>query len=155
RSTVEVGPSTCAPDGDTVYFLGTERLDLAGRTQGLFSVPFDGSAEPTRLTDAEGWDLHDTHAAARLVAGKDGVLAVASRRGAVDVVRVPYDGGEPEWITSGRHMVTGFDAAAGTLVGVVTSEVSSGEVAVLDGGTPRVISDFGSDFGRSVALRPM
>jgi dipeptidyl aminopeptidase/acylaminoacyl peptidase len=160
RSTTTVARPVVGPGGDTVYFLGTEHLDVAGRTVGAFAVPLDGSAEPRRLTDAEQWDLHDTHHDAPLRAGADGLLALAARRGAVELVRVPYDGGEPTLLTTDRHMILGFavsgDGADGETVAVVeTTDVSAGELAVLDGEKLRTLSDFGAEFARGVTVRPM
>ncbi|MFL6136596.1 MAG: S9 family peptidase [Frankiaceae bacterium] len=155
RSTTLVSSPAISADGTTAYFLGTERLDVAGRTAGAFSVPLDGSAEPTRLTDAERWDLSDSHHDGPLIPTPDGLLALASRRGTVELVRLSYDGGEPTVLTSDRHMLTGLAVAGDTIVVVESTDTSAGELAVLDGEKLRVISDIGGEFQRGVALRPM
>jgi dipeptidyl aminopeptidase/acylaminoacyl peptidase len=143
------------PDGATVYYLGTDHLDLAGRTVGLFAVPLDGSAAPERRTDAEEWDLHDHHHHGPLVATPHGLLALGARRGTVQLVEVPYAGGPPRELTSGPHLLTGVAAAAGTVAVVQATAGSAGEVAVLRGSELRPCTDFGAELARGTALRPM
>jgi dipeptidyl aminopeptidase/acylaminoacyl peptidase len=155
RSDTIVGRPVVAPDGATVYYLGIGDLDGAGRSLSLFSVPLDGSAASRRLTDPARWDLSDAAHDNPLIATKDGLLAIAAWRGETQVVRIGYDGGAPEQLTSGKHRVSGLDTAGDVIVVTVATDRSAGEVAVLDGGELRIRTDFGGDFARNVVLRPM
>lgn len=155
RSTTTVGPCVITPDGQRVHYLGIDNLDMAGRSTSLFEVPFDGSAAPRRLTDPEQCDLYDSHAVPRLVGDGHGLLALAARRGAVDLVHLAEGASEPVVLAAGRHMVTDVTAAADTVAAVVTTGESAGEVAVLDGSQWRRITDVGSGLARSVPILAM
>ena len=118
-------------DGATVFFLGDslgEGLrDFVGRTTSVWSVPSDGSAAPTRLTPEEG-----PHCVGSPVVAGEGVLATADRRGAVDLLRVPFGGGEPTEVIAAKVQVQGFASQAGVTVAVVSDGRSSGELVVAE-----------------------
>ena len=153
---VQSASPVVSADGRTVYFLGTDQLDLAGRTVGLFSIPFDGSAPPRRLTDAEEWDLHDSHHDAPLRLGPEGLVALAATRGSVHVVRIPLDRqARPEPIGPAEHMVTDVALAGGAMAAVIRTATSPGEVAVLEGSQWRQLSDFGRELRESSPPIPM
>ena len=132
-----------APDGMSLCFaaaeLGADGQETLGRNVGLWSVPADGSVPPTRLTDTE--TIH-------LVRGgtidttPDGVLACAERRGAVELLLVPYDGREPERLLSGRRQVEGMAYAETVLVAAVADPGTGGELIAVADGTERQLTSF-------------
>lgn len=85
------GYSQLLVDGGTLFFLAMEfeEQDFVGATAGLFSAalsPDGATAEPvTRLTDPATVELED----APLVPAADGILVLAERRGAVELLSVP------------------------------------------------------------------
>lgn len=153
-SSTSVGPPTFSLDGRTLYYAGSEHLDAA-RAAVLFSVPTDGSAPARALTDPETDDLHDSHSAARPLATAEGVLVVSARRGALELLRVPGDGGSVERLTTGDHQVCDFAVGGDTVAVIRTTDVCPGEVAVLEGGRLRVLSEFSAPLARGTSLRPM
>ncbi len=155
RSTTSVGPSVVSEDGELVYFLGADELDIAGTSTSLFSVPFDGSAAPSRLTDPELWDLSDSHAVGKLLRHRGELLAPTGHRGAVEIARVPEGTAAPELVGAGHHMVLDFAVAASTTAGVVASGSSAGELAVLRGEDWVVLTDLGAGLAASTAILPL
>lgn len=154
RSTTTAGAPLVSEDGATVFYLGADDLDLAGRSTSLLSVPFDGAASPTRLTDPEEWDLSDSHAASRLLRLGSDLLAPVGRRGSVEVASVGPEGavalrGE------GRHMVTDFSVGRPTAVGVVSTDTSAGEVAVLRDGRWVTLTDLGAGLSSAISMSDM
>lgn len=127
-----VGQPRFTPDGATVCFsasrLGPDELTGVCRNEGLWSVPADGSAEPRPLTDQERFNLASP--GGMIETTPDGVLFTNEHRGAVQLLRVPYDGGEPEVLVDGQRQVTGVATAAGVLVVTVADPYSWGELAV-------------------------
>jgi dipeptidyl aminopeptidase/acylaminoacyl peptidase len=147
-------PSASA-DGGTVFYLastdlGPDAADFVGRNGALWSVPADGSAEPTRLTTPET-DL--VPLGDRLIVDGDGVLAATRRRGSQELVRVHATGGEPEVVFGGARTVLGAEVAAGRIVATASDAVNAGEVFVL--GRDEPLTDFGADLTAGAQLRPM
>src|SRR5262249_58656669 len=101
-----------APDGGTVYFVGTELgssgRDYTGRNHGLFAVPADGSVRPLRLTDPE--TVHLAAATGPLRVDADGVLVEVEHRGSVELRRVCPDGSQ-QAVLAGPRQVAGHAAA--------------------------------------------
>lgn len=126
------GGQDVSADGATVYFLGDaigEHLDdFVGQTTGAWSVPLDAARAPERLTPEREPRLTGTP---RVV--EDGVLALAENRGAVDLVRVPFDGGEPDTLVGGPVQTQSFDSSGGVTVAVVADGRSSGELVRVTG----------------------
>lgn len=128
------------PDGTRVCFaasdLGASGRDIGGRNVGVWSVPADGSAPPSRLTDAQAIHLIRDGA---IETTPDGVLACAENRGGVELLLVPYDASPPQVLLGGKRQVEGVAKAGATLVAVVASPQSRGEVVALtegaDGGS--------------------
>ncbi|HET9893415.1 MAG TPA: S9 family peptidase [Streptosporangiaceae bacterium] len=130
------------PDGTAVCFAGTELGEpaaMTGRNTGVWSVPSDGSAPPARLTDVEAIHLARESA---IETSPDGVLACAERRGCVELLLVPYDGGEPARLLSGHRQVESFARAESVLVASVADPSSMGEVIALESGAERQLTTF-------------
>ena len=131
------------PDGTSVCFtaveLGADGREMLGRNGGLWLVPADGSAPPRRLTDAE---------AVHLVGGgtiettEHGALVAAEHRGAVELLLVPYDGGEPETLMAGQRQVEGVARTDSIVVAAVADPGTCGELVALAAGTELPLTSF-------------
>jgi len=131
-----------SPDGRTVWFLasdpGSSGTDFVARLTGLWSVPVDGSSEPTRHSDPEWDDL-----VGPLTVGAGGVLCHRLVRGSVELVRLG-DGGL-EVVLGGPRQVLAHDQGPGELVVTVADPGTAGEVEVLgEDGLPSRRSHFGA-----------
>ena len=145
RPGLSVDRVTFTAAGTSVCFaaveLGADGREMLGRNSGLWSVPADGSAPPRRLTDAESVHL----AAGRTIEPTErGALVAAERRGAVELLLVPYDGGEPETLMSGQRQVEGIAGTDSMVVAAVASPGSCGELIALAGGAERPLTSFGT-----------
>ena len=147
----DAGVPAASADGRTVFYLavsdlGPDRMDFVGRNGALWSVPADGSAAPTRLTEPAS-DLIPV--GDRLLVDGSGVLACTRRRGSQELVRVPATGGEPEVVLGGARTVLGAAAAGGRIVVSASDAHSAGEVFVV--GRDESLTDFGAELaaGRS------
>jgi dipeptidyl aminopeptidase/acylaminoacyl peptidase len=154
-----------AVDGGAVVFVGveTDGRRAVCRTKSLWSVPLAGG-QPRRLTDPERYGL--TAPDGEIVATPDGVLFLNENRGAVELLRQPLAGGEPEVLAGGEpevlagggpevlaggepevlvdgpRQVLGVGTAAGTTVVTVTEPGSWGELGVAERGTVRRLTEW-------------
>ncbi|HKE99224.1 MAG TPA: S9 family peptidase [Actinomycetes bacterium] len=148
-----------SPDGRTLYFVGPGVVRPSGHTNGLWAVQADGLAPPRRLSEAERWDLQPLLPVGSLplLADATGVVSVALRRGAIDLVRFPVAGGEPERLLSGDRQVLGYDRSpdGDVIVAVVAHATSAGELVVLRDGHEKTLTELGAELERSFPLRPM
>lgn len=155
---LNAGQPRFGPDGRTVYFVAVplekdERSSVVCRNNGLWAVPVDGSDRPVRLTDPEWYNLARPSGMIEPVA--DGVLFTDEYRGAIRLVRVPYDGGEPTLVVDGPRQVIGAAHAAGVTVVSVTDPHTPGELAVVRGGDLTTLTSFNPEFGDTIPVRPM
>lgn len=129
---------------DALLVIGTDvgegGRDFVGRQPGLFVV-VDGMTE--RLTDAENVDLGGSQLTARVGGG---ALAQLRDRGDTRLVEITRDR-TLSVLTLGSEEVTGHDANDALIAYVFQGPGTSGDLAVIDGGEVRVLSDF------SAALR--
>ena len=140
------------PDGATVLYLGVTDLtddDFVGRNGAIWSVPADGSAKPTRLTDPS-YDLQP--AVDALVPYGDRVLATTRNRGAQELVAVGPDGGV-EVLLGGARTVTAAAYAGDTVVATAADAVDGGELFRVGSDGP--LTDFGAELSGTGRLRPM
>ncbi|HLU33873.1 MAG TPA: S9 family peptidase [Natronosporangium sp.] len=146
-----------APDGRRVYFVASQlsENDRAGtcRTVGLWVVPVDGSAAATRLTNRERYHLARPNG--MIEALPDGVLFTDECRGAVRLLRVPVDGGEPAVLVAGERQVIGATTRGGVTAVTYADPSQPGELAVVEQGELRRLSGFNHRFGREIEVRPM
>jgi dipeptidyl aminopeptidase/acylaminoacyl peptidase len=127
-------------NGEWLFFtaqdLGEDGLDFVARNTALYAMPV-GGGKATMLSDVESQDI-----GGRLEAfGVDGVLALNTSRGSVQLIQWAADG-ESEILVKGPRVVIGA-SAVGDLVSVTYGDASSnGELGVLEKGELRVLTDF-------------
>jgi len=148
-------------DGASVCFAGSE-LGAGNHTNallgyGLWSVPLDAAQAPRRLTDDR---FHLSFASQMIVPAPRGVYFATDNRGEVNLILVPYGGGEPELIIGGERQVNGYAVAPGSsdadiVVAVVASAGSAGDLLVTSGGNERLLTSYGQDVREHADLRPI
>jgi dipeptidyl aminopeptidase/acylaminoacyl peptidase len=141
-----VGQPRFSPDGARVFFVGTETDGRHGvcRNDMLWAVPVAGGA-PRALTDPERHGL--TAMEGEIAVTPDGVLVLNENRGAVELLRIPFDGGEPEVLVDGERQVLGAAAAGGTIAVAVADPTTWGELAVVvPGGGARHLTDWNAGY---------
>ena len=113
--------------GSSLYWVGTEftGIDAVARNQGLWRADLDGSGV-VRLTDFETVDIE--RLSGQPVADSDGVLLVVRNRGALELRRIPFDGGTGEVLAGERASVKSFASDGSTVVAVVSTPDSPGQV---------------------------
>jgi dipeptidyl aminopeptidase/acylaminoacyl peptidase len=144
-------------DGRTIYVtavpdLGPDGTDFVARNATLCRVPAGGGALEV-LLDPEEHDRGD-ETPATVVVG-DAVLFGVQRRGAVELLRVPTAGGEPERLVDGPFTVRGFAAAADVVVAAVAHDRSAGELVAISAGRRALLTDFGSALGETGRLHAL
>jgi dipeptidyl aminopeptidase/acylaminoacyl peptidase len=145
------------PDGQHIYLtavpdLGRDGLDFVSRQ----AVPcrVDAGGGPlVPLLDPERHHRGD-ETPTTVLAG-DAVLVGIERRGAVELLRVPLDGGEPETLVDGPFTVRGVAAAGGVVVVTVAHDRSAGELLALTPGRRRLLTGFGRDLGATGRVHRM
>lgn len=145
-------------DGGTVCFtagpLGTDDLTGVCRYEALWSAAVDGSSSPRRLTAQETYNLASPNG--MILPTPDGVLFTNEHKGAVQLLLVPYDGGEPHVLVDGHRQVLGADAAGGVTVVSVADPHSWGELGVLaTNGTVDTLTTWNAAYPVEVGVRPM
>jgi dipeptidyl aminopeptidase/acylaminoacyl peptidase len=137
---------TAVPD------LGPDGVDFVARQAVPCRVDAAGGAlEP--LLDPELEHRGDETPATVLAGGA--VLVGLQRRGAVELVRVPLDGGTPEALVDGPFTVRSFAAASGVVVAVVAHDRSAGELIAISPGSRRLLTAFGQRLGQTGRLHRM
>lgn len=150
-----------APDSARVCF-AAETLDENNRAYatssfGLWSVPTDDSGQLRRLTDPEGYHL--SFSSQMIATVEDGVYFANDVRGEVNLVLVPYDGGEPQSVLTGPRQVNGYAAADGPdgpiIAAVISSAHSAGDLVTVHGGVERVRTPFGAELQARATFSPV
>ncbi|MCW2683349.1 MAG: Dipeptidyl aminopeptidase/acylaminoacyl peptidase, partial [Blastococcus sp.] len=145
------------PTGSTLYLtavpdLGSDGVDFVARQAVPCRVDAGGGPlEP--LLDPQEFSRGDETPATVLVDGA--VLVGVERRGAVDLLRVPVDGGAPEPLIDGPFTARGFAAAGDVVVAVVAHDRSAGELIALTRGRRRLLTAFGRELGETGRLHRM
>jgi dipeptidyl aminopeptidase/acylaminoacyl peptidase len=139
------------PAGRTIYVtavpdLGPDGVDFVARQAVPCRVDADGG-ELEPLLDAE--DDHRGDETPSTVLHEGGVLVGVQRRGAVELLRVPLDGGAPESLVDGPFTVRSFAAGGGVVVAVVAHDRSAGELIALTPGRRRLLTAFGHPLGET------
>jgi dipeptidyl aminopeptidase/acylaminoacyl peptidase len=145
---------TYGPDGGlyvtAVPDLGPDGLDFVARQ----AVPcrVDGGALRPLLDPAQHHRGDETPAT---VVVDGAVLVGVQREGAVELLRVPVDGGPPETLIEGSFTVRGIAAAGGVVVAVVAHDRSAGELIALTPGRRRLLTAFGATLGETGRVHRM
>jgi dipeptidyl aminopeptidase/acylaminoacyl peptidase len=145
------------PTGRTLYVtavpdLGANGLDFVARQAVPCRVAAAGGALEPLLDPAHDHRGDETPATV-LVDGA--VLVGVQRRGAVELLRVPLDGGAPEALVDGSFTVRGFAAGGGVVVAVVAHDRSAGELIAITPGRRRLLTDFGRRLGETGRVHRM
>lgn len=131
-----------ARDGQWLFFLaqdlGPSGQDFVARNTALY-VMRPGGGDATRLSDVETMDLG---CSGRLeLGGPDSVMPLNNARGTVELLEFQASG-KHEVLVRGGRVVTGGAADGGSLVVSFADASTAGDVAVVDGGQLRVLTDF-------------
>jgi len=145
------------PDGRSIYLtavpdLGPDGVDFVARQAVPCRVPATGGA-PEPLLDPE--THHASGETPTTVVTPEGVLVGVERRGAVELLRVPVDGGEPQVLIDGPFMVRAVAAAGGVIVATVAHDRSAGELIAVTPGRRRLLTEFGRRLGETGRLHRM
>jgi dipeptidyl aminopeptidase/acylaminoacyl peptidase len=121
----------------TAQDVGPTGRDFVARNGALYVIDPDGG-EPRLLTDPETIDLTESD----IVAYEDDSVLVRDRtRGALRLVAVSQSG-ELRELTDRTREITGAAAAGDTLVVSFADATTNGDVAVVDNGALRKLTDF-------------
>jgi dipeptidyl aminopeptidase/acylaminoacyl peptidase len=137
---------TAVPD------LGPDGIDFVARQAVPCRVAVTGGPL-SPLLDPEVHHRGDETPATVVVDGA--VLVGVQRRGSVQLLRVPLDGGEPESLVDGPFTVRGFAAAGGVVVATVAHDRSAGELIALTPGRRRLLTAFGRRLGETGRVHRM
>jgi dipeptidyl aminopeptidase/acylaminoacyl peptidase len=149
--TVEYGP-----DGRLFFLaneLGEAGLDFIGRNSSLYVIDAPGAA-PRRLTDPEQHDIGGGGAQPTIVARPDGsTLVIEGRRGTHQLLHIDQ-AGTVTALTDGDVEVSGADAAGQTIVVSYADPGSYGDVAVVEAGRLRRLTDFSAALRETGVVTP-
>jgi dipeptidyl aminopeptidase/acylaminoacyl peptidase len=152
-TSLAIGKVRFTPSGDTLVLAGEdggpERDAWVAAQAGVFTVELAQGGRPERHTDPETYQVVD------FILDGARALTIVENRGANDLISVPLDGGEISSLSTGRRQITGVDIANGTIAVAYKDNFTSGEVAVLDGGELRTLSEFGNTLREHASPRPM
>jgi len=146
------------PDGRTLYLaaqpdLGPDGLDFVARNTTLCRVDAAGG-HPQPLLDPEWHDLG--HDFGRVVVADGDAFVAVQKQGAVELLRVPLAGGEPEALVDGPFTTRGIGVGGGVVVATVAHDRSAGELLAITPGRRRLLTEFGGRLqatGRLHAMR--
>ncbi|MFQ1003044.1 S9 family peptidase [Modestobacter sp. SSW1-42] len=145
------------PAGGTIYAtaipdLGPLGRDFVGRNSTLVEVSTAGGPVVPML-DPEEHDRGDETPATVVADGA--VFFGVQRRGAVELLRVPLDGGAPEALVDGPYTVRGIGVGGGVVVATVAHDRSAGELIAITPGRRRLITGFGAPLQATGRLHRM
>jgi dipeptidyl aminopeptidase/acylaminoacyl peptidase len=156
-TTVSAGQTRFSADGAAVCFvsmeIGPDRMDPSIRNDVVWAVPVDGSAAPRPLLDRERYHL--ANPGGEIVTAPGGVLFPNENRGAVELLLVPYEGGDPRVLFEGPRQVVGAASGGDAVVATAVDPTSWGDLVVRTAsGTERKLTDWSASFGSTVDVRP-
>lgn len=139
-------------DGQWLFFLaqqlGPSGRDFVARNTALFAMPAAGGTA-TALSDAETMDLS---ASSRIqLRGAANALVLNNSRGTVELHEFGADGGHAV-LLDGNRVVAGAAAGGDALVVSFSDPLTAGDVAVMDAGQPRRLTDFSEPLRRVAGI---
>ncbi|NYJ08897.1 S9 family peptidase [Petropleomorpha daqingensis] len=143
--------------GRTIYVtavpdLGEDGLGFVGSQETLCRV--DAAGGPLQpLLDPEEHQRGDETPATVLAEGA--ALFGVERKGAVELLRVPLDGGAPVALVDGPFTVRGFAVGGGVVVATVAHDRSPGELVAITPGRRRRLTEFGKELGATGRVHRM
>ncbi|MFF1878918.1 S9 family peptidase [Leifsonia sp. NPDC058230] len=133
----------------TAQDVGDSGRDFVARNAALYAVDAE-SAEPRLLTDPETVDLTES----AIVAFEDDSVLVQDRsRGALVLTRVTA-AGESERLTGSEVVIGGVAAAGATLVAAFADATTHGDVALIERGDLRRLTDFSQSLRVAGVIAP-
>lgn len=137
-------------DGEWLFFLaqdlGASGRDFVARNTALYATPSAGG-DATALSDAETLDLSG---GSRIeLRGAASALVLNNARGTVELHEFDATGAHTV-VLEGNRVVTGAAVGGGTVVVSFSDLTTAGDLAVVDGGQVRRLTDFSAPL-RSVA----
>ncbi len=129
--------------------LGPDGLDVAGSPLTACRVPV-GGGELHPVLDPARYPRGETTPPTVLDGGA--ALVAVERGGAVELLRVPLDGGAPAALVDGPFTVRGCATAAGVVVATVAHDRSAGELVAVTAGRRRLLTGFGAALGATGRL---
>ena len=145
------------PGGRWIYLtavpdLGSAGIDFVARNETLCRVAVEGGPLEVLLDPEEH---HRGDETPTTLVADDAVLFGVQRRGAVELLRVPRDGGEPVALVDGPFTVRGVGFGGGVVVATVGHDRSAGELIAITPGRRRLITGFGRALGATGRVHPM
>jgi len=123
--TLAAGRPRFSPDGATVIFPASAASGPIISAESVWSVPVAGGSA-TMISDPERHNL--AHATGRVTPVEDGVLLANEWRGTVELLLLPYDGGEPKVLLDGQRQVFGYARRGDVLVHTGADQHTWGEL---------------------------
>ncbi len=139
-------------DGNWLFFLaqdlGGSGQDFVARNTALYVMPA-GGGDATALSDVEGMDLGSS---GRIeLRGPDSALLLNDARGTTELLQFGATG-DHKLLVHGDRVVTGAAVRGGSLVLSFSDASTAGDVAVLEGGELRLLTDFSADLRRNADI---
>lgn len=133
----------------TAQDVGESGRDFVARNAALYAIDQPGDA-PRRLTDPETTDFTES----AIVAFEDDSVLVADRSRGALVLTAVTSAGESRRLTDPVTVVGGFGVAGDVVVASVADAETAGEVAIVDGGGLRKLTDFSAEL-RAAGVLPV
>jgi dipeptidyl aminopeptidase/acylaminoacyl peptidase len=153
-TTLSVSLPRFSADGASVWFsavdAGPSRRDVVAYNEVLWSAPVDGSAPAAARMDREVYNL--AAPGGRPVRAEDGMLFPNEHRGTVQLLLVPYDGGQPRVLVDGERQVDAAQREGGVLVATVADPQTWGDLIAVVDGEERRLTDWSAEYRAAVPV---
>lgn len=130
-------------DGKWLFYtaqdLGESGLDFVAKNTGIYVMPSAGG-DATLLSDLETMDLTTGDSRMEL-RGVDSALMLNNAQGTVELLEFGATGNHA-LLVHGERVVTGAASAGGSVFIAFTDSATAGDVALLEGGQLRLLTDF-------------